>query len=102
MTPRLVELFRTPLGNALGHILEGLIVGGIAALATQSPFVGWLAQSYYFLGRERRDHEVKAGLNPVTDWYRGWNVLTWSADGQRDLAAPVIVNGLIAAAVHFA
>lgn len=84
------------MSNALGHVLFGLLIGVPVALISGNPFVGWAAQAFYFLGRERRDHEIKAGINPFKEWDRGWNVLQWSHDGQIDLAAPVLVNGVIA------
>jgi hypothetical protein len=93
--------------NALGHIGFGLLLvlpAAIVAYAfthslTTAAWIGWAVQSAYWLGRERRDHEIKAGLNPVTQWYQGWNPFAWSADGQRDLFWPVAVNALLPALV---
>jgi hypothetical protein len=86
------------LPNSVGHVLFGLLLGVPIALATASPLVGWLAQSFYWLGRERRDRETSAGLNPFTEWYKGWDIWNWTADNRTDLLAPVIVNGIIALA----
>lgn len=38
----------------------------------------------YIVGRERRDHEIKAGLR-AAEWYRGWNIFRWGTDGIMDL-----------------
>ncbi len=84
------------LPNSVGHVLFGLLIGVPVALVT-SPLVGWIAQSFYFLGRERRDREISAFLNPFTDWYKGWEIWKWTADNRTDLLAPVLVNGVIAA-----
>lgn len=48
-----------------------------------------LANAGYWLGRERRDHEIKAGLK-AADWDRGWNILRWSTDGQMDLLTGIL------------
>lgn len=89
------------LPNAVGHVLFGLLIGIPIALVTWNPLIGWAAQAFYFLGRERRDHEIASGLNPFTEWWKGWNPLTWKHDGQIDLAAPVLVNGAIAVAAWY-
>lgn len=77
--------------NALGHIGIGLIIMVPFAIAGH-PWIGWACQSFYWLGRERRDHEIASRPDDLahTGWYRGWNVLRWSYDGQKDLYAPVV------------
>jgi hypothetical protein len=92
--------------NALGHIGFGLIIMaliGFPLLAvtswTHAAWIAWGAQAMYWLGRERRDHEIKDGLNPDTEWWKGWNPLTWSLDGRRDLFWPVVVNAVIPLAI---
>lgn len=95
---RLEAFLRSPAGNNLGHIGEGLILMLPAGLAFGWLTV-WLVQTFYFLGRERRDHEIAAGLNPFMDWARGWNIFNWSADEKRDLLVPIVVNGAVAALI---
>lgn len=85
--------------NALGHIgmglllmaLFGLVAFAITRNVALSAWIGWAMQSAYWLGRERRDHEI---LHPeVAHGFaalRGWNLLNWSFDGRRDLLAPVL------------
>ena len=90
---------QTPAGNNFGHIAEGLLLM-LPFILLGHPVVGWIAQSFYWLGRERRDHEVEAGLDATSDWWRGWNVFAWSLGGRRDLFAPVIFNGVVAAVLH--
>ncbi len=96
MNQSALTFLKSPLGNALGHVAEGLIIMAIIWTLSGNPLLAWVAQAMYFLGRERRDHEIKSAINPFTGWYRGWNVLKWSRDGRIDLFAPVVVNGLIA------
>jgi hypothetical protein len=91
---------QSKLGNSLGHIFEGLIIVLILWPVSGNPLLAWVGQSLYFLGRERRDHEIKAGINPFTGWHRGWNVFRWGADEKRDLFAPVVVNGGLIYAVN--
>ena len=98
MNARLQAWLQTPAGNNFGHIAEGLLLM-LPFILLGYPIVGWIAQSFYWLGRERRDHEIDAKLN-AADWYRGWNVFAWSVDGQRDLFVPVVFNGLVAAVVY--
>lgn len=38
----------------------------------------------FALGRERRDHEIKAKIK-AAEWYKGWNIEDWSRDGKMDL-----------------
>ena len=98
---KLYEVFlRSPIGNAIGHVLEGLLLMAAIGLVF-GPLYGWAAQAFYFLGRERRDEEIAANLNPFLDWWRGWNILRWTEDGRRDLFAPLLVNGAIAIVWHF-
>lgn len=89
--------------NALGHIGFGVIIlalVGAASLALTrdlhlSAWIAWAVQSAYWLGRERRDEEIHAGVNPFTQWWTHWNVIEWTADGKRDLLFPVVVNALV-------
>ena len=43
-----------------------------------------LANASYWLGRERRDHEIKHGI-PAAGWHEGWRIWEWSLDGRMDL-----------------
>jgi len=67
---------RTPLENAIGHILIGIAFLAISFVLTKDLFLGVIATTFFFLGRERRDYEIKAHI-PVRSWYKGWNVLKW-------------------------
>lgn len=46
--------------------------------------------SAYFYGRERRDHEHQAGLNPHKDWYIGHWPFLWQDNTRWDLLSGVI------------
>jgi hypothetical protein len=89
--------------NALGHVGFGLILmaifGALALAATRNPvasaWIAWAMQCAYWLGRERRDEEILTAINPHTEWWKRWNILSWGLDGQRDLIWPVLVNVLV-------
>ncbi|MEO1927620.1 MAG: hypothetical protein ABGX26_02915 [Nautiliaceae bacterium] len=67
---------RTPLENGIEHILIGIAFLAISFLLTKNLFLGVVATTFFFLGRERRDYEIKAHI-PVRRWYEGWNILKW-------------------------
>ncbi len=67
---------RTPLENALQHIVAGLVFVLASWLLFGNVLYGAIAATFFFIGRERRDYEIKEHI-PVKHWYRGWNVLKW-------------------------
>jgi len=67
---------RTPLENALQHILIGIAFLVLSFVFTKNLLLGAVATTFFFLGRERRDYEIKEHI-PVRHWYMGWNVLKW-------------------------
>ena len=83
----------------LDHIAFGWLLMVPVYVATGSLLMAWGAQSFYWLGREIRDHEVKTRIKLPQYWYRSWNFLAWSIDGMLDFLLPVIVNGIIAALI---
>lgn len=93
-----------PLAIIIGgtlRVLERLGALSLAVPAWRLAFpaalwIGWLAQSLYWLGRERAQHEHRAGLDPHLDWWAGWNVLDWPLDARLDFALPALVNALVA------
>ena len=89
------KTLKEKLRNAIGHIGFGLLVMVPVGLVS-APWLGWFAQSLYWLGRERGDMEIQTGMDRHKDWWRGWNVLKWPEDPRRDLLAPVVVNGILA------
>lgn len=92
--------------NNVGHILEGALLMTLFSIpvfaATGSvlatSWISWAMQCAYYLGRERRDHENKVwrerAINLTWGWgaLRGWDIWNWSADGKRDLLAPMLGN----------
>ena len=56
------------------HILFGAFI--YFPLFFINDIVALTAVSFFYLGRERRDYEIKKGI-PVRKWYTGWNVLDW-------------------------
>jgi hypothetical protein len=96
-----------PIAAALGVALRGLEKRGALRLAMPgwrlacalAVWIAWTAQALYWLGRERAQHEYRARLDPYLDWWTGWNVLEWTLDAQLDLALPLLVNGIVAAAL---
>ena len=78
-TTKLYEILNT---YGLGHILEGSLI--YIPLFFISPWIAFTAVSFYYLGRERRDHEILTKI-PDNDWYKGWNIFKWSKDGKMDL-----------------
>lgn len=108
--------------NALGHIGEGLLVmlffglavqaGVYLTVGTQLSWVAilwttWAMQTAYWLGREKRDHEIDwerrtgegitYGLKSLTAFY----IWRWKPDGLKDFFAPMLVNALLPIASHF-
>ena len=67
---------RTPLMNALQHILIGIAFLALSFVLTKDLLLGAVATTFFFLGRERIDYEIKAHI-PVRKWYKGWNVFKW-------------------------
>jgi len=78
---------RTPLKNATDHILVGIASLCISYFLTSNLLLGAVATTFFFLGRERRDYEIKAHI-PVRNWYRGWNIFKWDLP---DLAVVLFV-----------
>lgn len=89
---------RSRIGNDFGHVFEGLIIM-LPFAAFGYPLTGWIAQTAYWFGRERRDQELNTGINAFTGWYKGWDFWNWTPDGRRDLIVPIVVNGGIALAI---
>lgn len=89
--------------NALGHIGMGLLLMAPFCIAGH-PWLGWACQSFYWLGRERRDHEVAHGgvCAHGLAALKCWNFIRWSRDGVKDLLAPVVANAGVAWAVSYA
>ena len=76
----------------LGHICFGFIffiffIYFNLELACISPIM-------FYLGRERRDHEIKSNL-AIRYWYKGWNIFKWSRDGQLDFWPVLIFYSLL-------
>ncbi|WOE69085.1 hypothetical protein RZR97_08185 [Hydrogenimonas thermophila] len=67
---------RTPIENAIAHILAGVAFLIVSFFLTKDLLLGAVAATFFFLGRERRDYEIKARI-PVRNWYRGWNLFKW-------------------------
>jgi sterol desaturase/sphingolipid hydroxylase (fatty acid hydroxylase superfamily) len=65
------------------HFVAGVIIC-FAFSWLPAETTGFIAAIGYFLGRERRDHEIAAKL-PARDWWRGWDMTKWKLDGQMDL-----------------
>lgn len=55
------------------------------------PWHGFAASMFYWLGRERRDYEIKVGIQPHTEWFDGWNPFKWA---KGDLFGPLL-NGIV-------
>jgi hypothetical protein len=79
------------------HFMAGICVVSLPAIAAyimagpqlEVALAASLANAAYWLGRERRDHEIKTGLKDI-DWNTGWNILKWSRDGQMDLVTGIL------------
>ena len=84
----------------LDHIAFGWLIILPVWLLTGSPLMAWIAQSFYWLGREIRDHEVKAKIKLPQHWYRGWYFVNWSKDGHLDLWLSTLVNGAILGVIY--
>lgn len=48
----------------------------------------------FYIGREHRQHEVRFGYNPISEWYAGFKFWEWDKGSILDVFYPVIV-GLI-------
>ena len=87
----------------LDHIAFGWLIIVPVYLLSGSLLVAWLAQSFYFLGREIRDMEVKLRVKLPEEWYIAWNPKWWIRKSRRDnlldIVLPVLVNGAILAGV---
>lgn len=89
--------------NAARHIIASIVVVALAwAVSLTSPNLEltWFAAIFisgFWLGRERRDHEIRASI-PVRNWWKGWWIPSWSIDELVDMV-PAIVAALGAAAV---
>lgn len=57
------------------HILFGSFIY-FPLFFTTSPIAAFLAVAFFYLGRERRDYEIKEKI-PIREWYKGWNVFEW-------------------------
>jgi hypothetical protein len=80
--------------NALRHSAVALVATTIAAALLPTTLYSAIAVTFFFLGRERRDHEIKSKLNPEY-WWKGWNIGKWSIDGQVDLIPPILIVWVI-------
>lgn len=84
----------------LDHIAFGWLLMVPVYAASESLLLAWVSQSFYWLGREVRDHEVKARLRMPQDWLKVWNIPAWSTDGKLDFVLPVAVNGALSAMIE--
>ncbi len=103
---KVVAFFRSRIGNAITHLALALIISSAATVMAVVVYVllgevalvlfaGWLSSTFYFLGRERRDHEIQAGFDPLINWYRQWNIWKWKQDTRDDFLAPAIGVALV-------
>lgn len=58
------------------HILFGIFIY-IPLFILVGEIPAFMAVSFFYLGRERRDYEVKEKIH-IRFWYKGWNVLKWT------------------------
>lgn len=84
----------SPTMNGIRHTLEGLLLMAVFLLFTGKVFSAYLLVVGFYLGRERRDHEIKAHI-PTHLWYKGWNIFSWSKDGKADFFTPFILLGIL-------
>jgi hypothetical protein len=70
--------------NAVQHTVAGLLLQ-IAVTAVAGPAAGLAANVAFWIGRERRDYELRAGI-PVRQWWRGWEIWRWTPE---DLWPPI-------------
>ena len=81
--------------GVLPHSLAGAGIVVVLYWCTGSMWPGAIAASAFFLGRERRDFEISQGLGE-RDWYKRWNILTWSPDNRQDLIPVSLLVWLMA------
>ena len=83
----------------LDHIAFGWLIIVPVYLLTDSALIAWLAQSFYWLGREIRDMEVKLRVKLPDEWYIAWKPKWWIRKSRRDnlldFVNPVVGNGAI-------
>ena len=71
------------------HGLFALVIALPASLTAYYLYIA-IAICAYFYGRERRDHERQAKLDPHKDWYIGHWPFIWSDNTKRDLFSSLI------------
>lgn len=81
----------------LDHILLGLLIAS-PFVVFGYPFLGWLFQSAYFLGREVRDNEIHYQVLLPDNWWHGY--VKWSHDSTLDVLLPVLVNGFLLVVIY--
>lgn len=77
--------------NGLQHTVVGLGIQIVTILLSGNLLAGFLANVMFWMGRERRDHEIE-GRIPVREWWRGWNLLNWSRE---DIFPPIIAGAAL-------
>lgn len=80
------------LRNGLQHLVVGLLIQAAVTWAAGSPVAGFAANAAFWIGRERRDYEVRRVI-PVRQWWRGWEFWRWSPE---DLWPPIVAGAALA------
>lgn len=90
----------------LMHGLYGLIIQGILYAITQDAFMGAVAATALFFGREQAQQQYKiakaTGRSVKTmSWKDGGDMTKWSKDAVLDLVVPTVVTFGIAFGLRF-
>lgn len=83
--------------NILGHIGLATLIYIIIFLLSKNILASYLASIFFYIGRERRDYEIKEEIL-VKYFYKGWNIFKWDL---YDLVPPMISGLLISIGLYY-